>query len=286
MSKNCLVTKLKGVASSPELRKVGELRFHCTAVDSFGVQTSAAGLVAKILTDGVTFTNGIFSGQTEQTWNTPGDSGERTASVSAACEISFNNKYILRRLVDNTGTMKCDISEFEYTQSLVAFACRGINPEAFSFGDISSFKHSTLLETLSILSPEVFGELSDLPIAPFTSLTLGHATTDSEHSNVSGDISVIPSKSLLFTNLSLNNTKVSGDVTSLSSLRSLTTFRIRNTAIRGSLNSFLDAMYNSGNGRTSGTLDIYAQGSNVQYNGVAITEKLTATFSPSGWSVA
>ena len=287
MGKNCLVLETIGASDNPNLLGVGEIVFEYMSTGGFVVQQYAAkGLTVSILTPGVTFTNAAASGQTTQSLTAAGQQGERTISVSGACKVSLTkDKYNLLRLRDSNGYLKVDLASLEYAVELENLLLRGLYSNALSTGDIASLKHCDKLNSMVILSPMVHGSISDLPDSGLlTVISMG--SSESEHSNIEGDISVLATKMPNATNITLPFTKVSGNISSLSSLVTLTALSIKNTVITGSLNSFLDAMYNSGNGRTSGTLTVNAQGSGVTYNGNPITDTLTVTFSSSGWSIA
>lgn len=77
-----------------------------------------------------------------------------------------------------------------------------------------------------------------------------------------------------------NNNEMKGDIVSLSNCLSLANLFVVNTKVGGTLESLAEGMYN--NGRTSGTMNVHAQSSNVTYNGSAITQNMTVTFTANG----
>lgn len=278
---NTLVKKLKGEVNNSTLLKVGEMQCVLSGAANFNAKTSSQ-CTLKILTPGVTFTNSEASGLQEQTITS---AGSRNIKTSGACVLSFSNKYDMEIIMQNGDFIQMNIDDLEYSTQMQQLLLRGLT--VLSYGDISSIKGWSSAVNVTLLSPKIHGNISNIfSSTACVNLGFGHATNDAEHANIDGDISVLASKIPNVENLGLNNTSVAGTLSSLASLRSLESLGIKNTLVSGTLEDFLDGMYNSGNGRTSGTLAINAVGSRVTYNGSAINSALTATFAAGGWSVA
>lgn len=173
-----------------------------------------------------------------------------TTLTAANSVISCANKYNLTHIGGN-GRYIVDLSQI-YCPALLE-----LQNTTNTIGDIANLASSTLLQKLQLDScQDVFGDISSL--AGLTSLT----------------------------RLYIDGTMIDGDIAGLANLTSLGQFYFNNSFVYGTLESLLDGMHNEGNGRTSGTLAIRGKGSNVTYNGVAISSNLTVTFSAGGWSVA
>lgn len=82
-----------------------------------------------------------------------------------------------------------------------------------------------------------------------------------------------------------NNPDVRFDVSRFKKCTSLQNFSVENTSCYGTLESLLDGLFEQG--KTSGSLRVFARGSNVTYNSAAFTvSSLTFNFSENGWTQA
>lgn len=192
--------------------------------------------------------SGLFTANNSDTYTF---NGIRITGLTAADSvISCGNKYNLTH-ISGGGKWIIDLSQ------LCCPALLEFQNATNTIGDIANLTPSTLLQKLQTDSCQnVFGDISAL--AGLTSLT----------------------------RLWVDGTMVDGDIATLANLTSLEQLYFGNSFVYGTLESLLNGMYNEGNGRTSGTLAVRGIGSNVTYNGAAISSNLTVTFSAGGWSVA
>ena len=97
----CLVTKLKERVNNNNIIPLNSILVHIEASSvSVEVGANSSGVVGKIITPGVTFTNGIFSGLTEQEFP---NGTYRTCSVSAECDMIISNAGHITRLQQSGG---------------------------------------------------------------------------------------------------------------------------------------------------------------------------------------
>jgi hypothetical protein len=108
------------------------------------------------------------------------------------------------------------------------------------------------------------------------------------YADVKGNIETLPARTGITTlrleRRSENPHEVTGNIASLASWIGLSTLNISGTKISGSIATFLDAMYNNGAGRTSGSITITVNSIVTNVSGAAATQ--TYNFSASGWAMA
>lgn len=274
---NCLVTKLKAVVNNDRLLKDGEMLFQFEAAGQMQVKNSS-GCNLRIITSGVTFA----------------DSGEQTRavglfdntfSVTGRCEIIMTNKRTQTRFWEYSGGVACNLSDFKLSANLE----RLYTVSGRTVGNLSDLSSLSELIGLRVCSPLVVGTTNDIKSNALVELLLSDQGSAGSvlHTSLTGAVSNLVTNNPNLETVGLDSTDVTGSITDFGALRNtLANLYIRNTSINGSANALFDAMYNSGNGRTSGTLKLYAQGSSVKYNGEDITAPMTVTFSASGWSIS
>lgn len=106
--------------------------------------------------------------------------------------------------------------------------------------------------------------------------------------NIGFDLSILDySEELSILELGTNNDaekkRITGDISSLGNCINLTAINAANQDVYGKVEELASKMYK--NGRTSGSLTVYAGGTRVTYNGALETGKgVTVTFSSEGFS--
>ena len=106
--------------------------------------------------------------------------------------------------------------------------------------------------------------------------------------NIGFDLSILDySEELLSLEIGTNNDaekkRITGDISSLGNCINLTSINATNQDVYGKVEELASKMYK--NGRTSGSLSVYAGGTRVTYNGALVTGSgVTVTFSSEGFS--
>ncbi|MDY4837261.1 MAG: hypothetical protein SO165_05820 [Lachnospiraceae bacterium] len=298
--KNCLVTTLKRVVDNDSLIKLGELKFKISGQNMVKVATTAYPVTTDMsILD--TYPDVVFTENNERTIGI--DHLERYRTASAACEIAIKDRYKLSTFsADGNSPVECNIADFQFCPLKVFTAYSGIDG---STGKITGYT-SKLLPSIQILDLYSKGIIYDgLPVMPTLKdyeLKVNEAIDINEivnkcanlerifafYADVKGNIETLPAR-VGITTLRLEqrgNTphEVTGDIVYLASWRGLTTLNINGTKIFGSIADFLDAMYNDGNGRTSGSITIIVNNIVTNVSGASSTQ--TYNFSSSGWVMA
>lgn len=106
--------------------------------------------------------------------------------------------------------------------------------------------------------------------------------------NIGFDLSILDySEELLSLDIGTNNdaemNRITGDISSLGNCINLTSINATNQDVYGKVEELASKMYK--NGRTSGSLSVYAGGTRVTYNGALVEGSgVTVTFSSEGFS--
>lgn len=123
----------------------------------------------------------------------------------------------------------------------------------------------------------ITGDLSQIPnIENYTQLQLAM------QAELTGNLSDL-SNSSNCTDLRLGYTKVKGSLSDLYNMNKLTVLSLIKCDVTGTLEALATAWYESG--RISGTCTVYADKTQITYNGLSFVNK-TITFSSAGWSVS
>lgn len=191
----CLVTKLSGTTSNESLRKIAEFVVEFNLKEN----VSADSQVIVVIPDmpyrviGGYATDNTLQSNLGKEGNTKGD-----MYFSAGSKVYFNNKYDLVSI-----STHIQGNPFNNSDKVV---------------HIEDFKYSSKLKTVDIRQCKVVGELSDICSPELSSLYVSG-------SNITGDISAfLNSKKLAL--LECMNTKLSGDISVLSSLPELKNLNI------------------------------------------------------------
>lgn len=294
---NCLKTQLKATVSNGNLEKLGEFKFGISRTNTFqGAATEVTELKISDNYPNVTFSNG------QRTMNL--GTGTTTVTTSAACDVILTNKYNLLRVDSNANVkFKCDIDKLQYSPITVLKMYSGSSSGAN--GEITGHTSSipTTVQILWLYSDKVlYDGLPTLPNVTDYDLVISEAVDINEivdkcpaltsiwaaWANIKGNIDTLPAKPSMtsFELIKRGNAdhEVTGNIASLGTWRALNTLNISASKISGNISDFLDAMYNSGNGRTSGSISITVNSIVTNVSGAAATQ--VYNFSAGGWAMA
>lgn len=257
---DCLVTRLKGVCDNDNLLKYNEIRIHIKTVTNQQMRFIAAGgsnAKVTIIPDADSTMHFTDSGYSE-------DLGTEI-TVAASQDVYFTSGSAVFSIMG-----KYDFFD-------VAF--RGAyNAGNVIKANVPDFAYSRKLMRLMVGNSGSTGELFDL--SEFNDIA---AIDFSNCSKVTGDISLLVTPAQSFSYIIVSGSGVTGNIVSLGPDIHLTTLGIKNTAIKGTLESFCTAQIS--NGRTSGTLSFDGTGSSVTYNNNPIKSQLTITFNNGNYTV-
>lgn len=227
----CIVQQLKEKVNIKNPKKPGEVIVYSRG----GVYVGAGNqpITLKILTEGVTFTNTGFVGETEQT--IPAGIS-RFTTVSGICNIGVYTKYSLIWLSDGSSYGNIDVDQMGYTPNLEVLAFRYTG----SSGNIGNLKPCTNLQRLRLVGADLTLDLSDLPDASscYEFALLSDMSGTDPLNYVTGDISNLSRLDALVT-LDLQHSKVSGNVSVFETLSSIRTVKLNGcSSISGDVGSF------------------------------------------------
>jgi len=295
---NCLKTQLKATVSNNNLEKLGEFKFGISGTNTFqGAATEVTELKISDDYPNVTFSNG------QRTMNLV--TSTTTIATSAACDVILTNKYNLLR-VDSSATakFKCDIDKLQYSPMTVLKMFSGNS--SGTNGEITGHTSSipTAVQILGLYSDHMlYDGLPSFPSLKVYDAVFSESVDINEivnkcsvieticgfHGNIKGNIETLPAKATMKTLRFENRTavlhnEVTGNIASLGTWRALETLNISDSKISGNISDFLDAMYNSGSGRTSGSITITVNNIVTNVSGAAATQ--VYNFSAGGWTMA
>lgn len=196
----CLVTKLNGVVENNSILKIGEMRIIMKKIASpsymsqgFTV-TFTEDVLLEIIGDGY-FTDGTLSNNTGKTKKFFANQMASFWVSNGDYEISIPNKYAIANIyffpMPENGTMS---EEQLYSKAT----------------DLSYFKYSKKMTSISLPSKESTGSLDDLAeCLSLTTIALSKAT------NIYGNISSLSNLTALKILTLIDNPKITGDLASL-----------------------------------------------------------------------
>lgn len=279
MGNKCFVTRLNGVVSNQNLRKLGHLVIDLVSGSnkfiSFGNKSQGDILLTMLdgtidhVTSGVTIVDSthciIPAGATVL-------NGIFTSSASQSVKVDLGNYYGLsgdQRFISQRG-----IDQIQYTQkeSFSAF-----NPAEEM--DLSLLADCRKLTTIYLRDANVklTGDLSFIENLELTSFDFLNGNANSPLILRLAYLSNITTLQEIL----LENTKIPtlvGDITTFGSLVNLTTLRIAETNIAGTVESFVAAQIAAGRATCDG-IAIGANMGNVTFNGSLITGSSAKTLS-------
>ena len=230
----CLVTKLNGNISNPEILKLGEVRIKISRVANPSAGTQKLYVLfnedtkLEIIGDGY-FTDANLSSNKGKTLVVNKNVHTDVYVSNGDYVLSILNKYALN-ILSVISTNK-DIENIEYLKYSTALIMLLMDNSKVS-GDIADLKNLTALTDLNLNNTKVSGDIADLKnLTALTDLNLNNT-------KVSGDIADLKNLTAL-TSLSVYNTSVSGDIAELKNLTALTSIALCNftTPITGDIGS-------------------------------------------------
>lgn len=297
---NCIITKFMAVVENDNLVKVGELRFKILGEHLLKIGTTKYPVATEMsILD--TYPNVVFTNNNERTISI--DHLERNRTASADCEIVIKDKYkIATFIADGNSPTEFNIDDFQFCPIKKLGAYSGADG---STGKITGHfsKVPSTVEELDLYSKGVvldaFPELQSLKVYNVAISEVVDINTIinncpsiqsiySFYGNIKGNIETLPTMTgvtlLRLEQRGSAKNEVTGNIASLGSWVGLTTLTISDSKISGNIADFLDAMYNDGNGRTSGSITIKVNNIVTNVSGASSTQ--TYNFSSSGWTMA
>ena len=252
----CLVTKLNGNISNPEILKLGEARIKIHRVANPSAVTHKLYVCfnkdtkLEIIGDGY-FTDVNLSLNKGKTLVVNKDVHTDAYLSNGDYVLSIANKYAIFVLwCEGSDKEIDDISSLKYS---TATTILNLNSTKTS-GDIADLKNLTALTNLSMNNTLVSGDIADLKnLTALTNLSI-------YNTYVSGDIADLKNLTAL-TNISLCNfiAPITGDIGSLYSLKSLKSITVQSSQLSGDLANlppncaFISLLNDAGSTLTWGT---------------------------------
>lgn len=222
----CLVTKLNGRTDNQNLLKIGEMRIYFAKVSGSTPRKITLSFKddCQVSINGGYFTDNSFSTNIGTTENFAAGTKKDLFISNDECYVSIENKYSLKEILCTCDIKSFDISSLKYSNNLVAISLN--SPGVY--GNISDLKNLILLYLIEINSPNVTGDISSLQ--NITDLNVFSINSTA----ITGDISVLQKMSKL-SSINLDNTQVSGDVSSFNNLSSLNYLYCRAKFVTGEI---------------------------------------------------
>ena len=169
---------------------------------------------------------------------------------------------------------KGDISKLEGLPNLLSIAIKSNNLIVNDFSWLNKFPN---VLNITLAGNKVIGNIDELPSRNYSIVSFNSAH---HNGKPSGHLQSLAIPSIEIIGIAASN--IVGDISVLSICTKLKTlYAYANPNITGSCNALADAMYNNGEGRVSGALNIDGN-SNMTYNGNPLTKHLKIDFTPSG----
>jgi hypothetical protein len=278
MSTNCLVTKIKGSVSNPNLKKLGHVvldlqsasnnycRFLNSNADRDIELTLLSGKIDRVQGDAtlIDSTHAIIHYGTNQY------TGFFTQTASEQFKVDISNYYDLKESMPTVNTSN-DLPELLQYSKIIA-----ISIEATDIFDVSSISNAVLLNIINFgnsgYNNRLYGDFSFLQ--NFTSLTSFNLNSTKIGAPINNFTPALFSNLTSLKTLILNDNKVSsfvGNITEFGSLVNLTTLRLQGCNIEGTVEDFVAAQIAAGRATCSGIAIGANMGTNVTFQGVAIT---------------
>lgn len=249
---DCLLTKLKGVVSDSGLTKLGEMKISIDTDDTTYIVIGGPADGYIYASDGRTLER---SGQ-----------HDTLPYSNTRAGLSAGNYYLIC-------SDKYSITKVEYNEAGASTALKKYKGISFNIDDL---RYSNNLTSIWFVGSDNFingGDLSSLRDKPLTRLRLRPLDVASI---LTGDLSNINSS--VITQIFLRGQLITGNVSTLVMANTLTDFNIEGCIrVTGTLEDFAAAQV-----RTSGTMSVHFQNTDITYGGNPITSVKTITFSGGG----
>lgn len=263
----CLVTSLKGSIESDNIfKELGCIYFDVkqqNIVNATKQQSLLLKAVEHSPWDLEVIGEGAIANSLEELETNPKqiihkDSGQKTVYVkNANFKLKLTNKYNITQIRQQNSTNPQNSSCIEIDQQSVSYL---ISLEMFIKVGAGSFCIDGLKNSKSLVTLWVFGS-----------------------KDIYGDISNLKDCTNL-QQIRFQDTSIGGSIENLGNLINITELIISNTICEGNIETFAQKQVD--NGRTSGTLTIYALNSNIKYNGSSIANYITISFNESGYVIS
>ena len=225
---NCLITQLKGVIDNNNLPKFGELRITNTGSNIESIAIGYGGFSKEIYVINGHFTDS--TGQedlgTTQTLPSGNESYSKRFYITPGAILCLPDKYDIVSFITGGNVelkyLEFDEDSFSYCTKIKYLALNGLNMPM----NISALKNMTKMTLFTLKGGFVQGDIANL-----SNLTKVQGTVEFGY-----------------------NKFIYGDIVNLSVWKNVNVLVMTGTTISGSAKEFGDAMYNSGQGRVSGTL--------------------------------
>lgn len=279
---NCLQTKLNESVADDSLLRLGEFGLHVNIPSDAVMNTRVLAVYNSTTTGGVRIVgDGYFTDSTGET------NLGKTASYTGAAQVLYispgeydifvGEKYTLISFSVGSNNKKnrklLSKGSMEFTSSMTSIECTYFcnadsTPLDLAKVGTESLRRLTLYNDDN--SATLTFKLNDLKnIDNFVQLQCPSQLA-------SGNIALLENNSSMEI-ISAGSCNFEGDIVNLGQMISCTQINLRNNSgIYGTVESLLSAL--SSNGKTSGTLTLYLQGTQCTYNGSAVTESIAVTF--------
>lgn len=269
---DALITKLPSAVTDESMIRVGEAKF------SFSLDSGVSAAARKIRV----FSTSGSSVKCRIVGNAHFTDSSLTSDLGKELTVTANTNYDIYIsdgeglfFVNNDGS-KDNIQTFilgdssAYIYKYDGGFINEFNPYNLNVGRVN-FTEFTIEDVLCAENPR------------FTNITLART-------GVGGSTDMLVEDDSL-TQFVAGGTALEGDILNFDKFKNLTILQIQNILgesrsnckISGTVESLLDSIYSKG--RTSGTLQVVAGGTDVTYSGQPISSALTFTFSAGGWSL-
>ena len=226
----CVVTKLREKINNENIVPLGCIKIHLeSSSNTLTVGANSTGVIGKIITPNVTFTNSVFSGLTEQEFP---NGSYRTASVSGECDIILSKTTSITRLeLGGGGGVAFGKANIDALYGNSAMTMLTIQRAS---GNIKSLSSMASLLSVFMVSDGIgiYGDIANFPISTsLYSLIINGAI------NVSGDLSFVSGLSKLV-DINIYGASITGDISAFSSLANLRDIDLGRTLVSGSISVF------------------------------------------------
>lgn len=261
--KNCVVTRLMGSIEDPsnEILKFGELRFKVLGYSTYNPYLTIA-RTADSQVSTVTQLDGEHVGEI---WTIQSSDDKKLTIEDQVALLSLSDKYGLKKLYNARGGIVLNLDDLQYCTGLEYLntgreAAFTASPNDKMLGSFKSLENLPL-NTIVIASRYITDDISlikTMPLVTKLDISLGSVYTidtiaqkfpnvlslhlASEISEVRGTINDLPNKANIKQVVFGSNTRVIGDISSLSSCSNLENFVLMSsqTTISGRLNDLIE----------------------------------------------
>lgn len=287
---NCLLTKLKGTVNNSELYEMGEIRVPVHYI------ADAVLNARKMLIQVIGGKTVVF----------------KTDNINATFDITDGES------LSESGINYKEVSPSTTTNYVITLS-NSASITSYNFKIIGKYDSLSMVflhpADASWSTPKIYSvDVSELEYSPLTQIYLSGMNLSGEFNMADGLENVVAAKfsypdvadndnsilnvekfatSTLMDNIIKCGGKCYGDIETLGNLRSCNQILFLNSQLNGTpntelvgeVNNLAAAMYDNGQGRTSGTLNLQVQGSGCTWNGQSIVNPLNIAFTSGGFNI-